>query len=191
MKEKIEQSLAAHKAKEINDRAIIEAIISLQHSLTTKQRLILKVHTAPLGATYSSAKDESVAVAEEEPRNFSDRFTEINQAPVVKVEGFTKDGKLPPVMEIVIPDNRYPKESSDELGLNTSASRAAVLSGDLRRYLKSDHYRGELYYLEIKPTGSLLDPSLILHPSNIHEIKIETVENESRLGEPVIFRAAA
>lgn len=190
MAEKIEQNLAAYKAKETNDETIVQTIIDLQRRLTPKQRLVLTVHTAPLDTPSSESEDDSIAIVKDEPREFANRLRKIMQSPRVKLVKIKKDGKLPSVMEIVIPDNRYQQKSAEELGQNTSESRATTLSGDVRQYLESSHYRGKFYYLTIRPNGAFFDPTLILHPSNIHKIQIKTVKNGSRLGEPVIFRAA-
>ncbi|MBN2015302.1 hypothetical protein JW766_00525 [Candidatus Dojkabacteria bacterium] len=169
-------------AKE-NDQRTIESIIELQRQLEPGQVLVLTVSLITNGEEMPELEhpNKYAELVYDEPWEFTRRLREVLVASTRYLEtGLTAD-QLPSQIEIIIPPDRTPE---DDLGVNTSASRAATLSGARQKFLDMGQTR--IAYLDINLIGTIPGIRLSIHPSIIREIRIEeSSNNQSTVG----FRA--
>jgi hypothetical protein len=145
-----------------------------QGLLEENQRLILTVSLTLPQNTEEGEFDGYRGVISDAPFSLRRQLAKLLEAAVIVIEGCNRGESLPDEIDISIPPNVIPV--SDDDVANISASRGAVLSGQVRRFLAIQSV-GDVY-LEVNPTGVLLNPRLNFHPSLIHNIELKTVSNQ-------------
>lgn len=149
------------------DQKLVETILAEHGQLRPSQALVLTVTLADVDEDYGELEGYAGYV-HDSPVEFTRKLREAIRAGTIKVENGDVINQTPEKVEIVIPPNRYPRE---ELGVNTSASRRAVLSGEVRKYLGRIDSRTS--FLIVVPSGVAWSNELEFHPSIIKDIRIE------------------
>lgn len=152
--------------KEI-DQKLIETILIEHAQLRPDQALVLTVALADADQDYGELEGYAGYV-HDAPIEFARELREAIRVETIKVENGDIIDKTPEKVEIIIPPNRYPV---GDFGVNTSASRGAILSGEARKYL--GRIDGRTSFLVVIPNGVAWSNELKFHPSTIKDIRIE------------------
>lgn len=157
-----------------SDQEVVTAILKAHQSLTPQQRLVLTVDTQGL--------DDDVidGLPTKYQRHLASAHLVFKEHLFIAalsddvrpdtLERITNIKYLPPYLDLVAPPNVSPTE---DLGANTSASRAAYFSGEVKTFLDIENLR--TYYLAVIPTGLPFSKRLSLHPSMIKSARLEQV----------------
>lgn len=149
------------------DQRLVEKILAEHGQLRPDQALVLTVALADVDENYGEFEGYAGYV-HDSPVEFARKLKEAILDGIVKVENGDLINKTPEKVEIVIPPNKYPGE---DLGVNTSVSRGARLSGEVREYL--DRIGTRTSFLVVKPSGMTWSNGFAFHPSTIKDIRIQ------------------
>jgi hypothetical protein len=170
------------------DGKFLEELFAVHSQLETQQRLVLTISTKPMDQTEEGELDGYAGVVADAPFNFRRNIKEFIEKGGLVIEGYGKGEDLPDAIEISIPPDAIP-DTGDKMAINSSPSRTALLTGQVRRFLDIESILDK--YLSIKPTGHFLDSRLILHPSLIRNIEIKTTADEYKLSPICTFKSVA
>lgn len=172
------------QAREIDSRFIM-TVLELHSNLIQDQALVL-------GLDLSGRIDESIyggleryaSLLMDAPSECLQHIRELQKKREIIIEGV--GGLLEPdtKIELSIPPNVFPTE---DLGDNTSASRAALLGGDVKRFLKIETVGAS--YFKVNPSGLFLGNDFVIHPSVIRSIRLGTLHFADPRQIRVQFRA--
>ncbi len=172
-------------AKEV-DRRIIRIIMFTQRDLDPNQALILQVDMSAAQDEYVQAENKFAEVVGDEPADFKRRLKQKIDTGIVTIEGLEGESKIPDKIIMVIPADLYPEQ---DLGINTSSSRQALFSGEIKEFLKVESTR--VTYLSINILGHFPGERLPIHPSIIEAIGIEQLDTKVNPQSTVSFKAVS
>ncbi len=165
------------------DKRFVREVLAAHKQLAPWQGLSLTVRLAQHDEDYGEFIGYAGFV-HDEPIDLATKLQEGIERYRWVIEGWSDADPMPTAVTVVIPPNRY---STEDLGDNTSASRSALMGGDIRIYLDSKEPR--LPQLEVSPSGRFLSPTIAFHPSVVQEVAIVDMEQVEENVPHVLFRA--
>lgn len=167
--------------KEI-DREFIHSVCAVHARLASDQALILRVALGQPDEDYQEL-DGYAGFVHDAPIDFARILNAAVLEGKIKFSGDLDFTNLPTEIEIVVPTDILQEE---DLGENTSASRAAVTSGAVRNYIHLFDFRTP--YFSITQTGVFLHPHIEFHPSIVRCVRTEPLTKTEGKVPHVIFR---